>query len=828
MCKRTFIIFILLLYIAIQVIAYPYTVRHLDSSIGLSNNYINDMVQDKHGRIWATTEFGLSRFDGYSFYTYNKNNSSFKEESFGNILYDKSEDKLWISAKFRGVYTLDCSTNKIEYYSTFNGDRLQTCSALSQASDGGIWLALGGGNVIHYDKRTNKFTSLRNMGYKLQKHRAMCIYDDRKGNLYIGHRNDGFTILNLKSHHSITFQNNPKDKYSLPGNDIYVICRDHKDNIWLGTNYGLALYNPSRHNFIVFRHKHGDKQSLLSDHIYDIRDMGDGKLWIATDIGGISILDIDALTFTKPEDVVFENLSVDNEDYILSSRSIRKILIDRYNNVWLGNYGCGIDLIEKQKNPFHVLPYVHIMGNTFKHKPVWGVANGIGNDTWLGSENEIALFHNGRQSKIYDFSNYLSRTYGQTYSLCYLNDGNLLLGIFDNGLIHFDTHSHRFKSVSLGQEHVDVFNFFKEKNGNILVGSEIGIYVYNKGKATYLSDINNKLHDKAIYGMVRDWQGNLWIGTYSLGIYIFDNNNQQIKHLTKDNGLCTNAINSLYMDHNGCIWASTRNGIAQFADTRHPEHFKCYGYKNGLTDTYVRATIEDKYGNIWLSANNTISFWNKKTRHFENYDYNDGIARGNYIEGSACRMNDGTIYFGSLSGASYFRPEDVLIKKKVSVVRITECSILDDSSENEEHGSTIASLSGNIALPYNENSVAVSFTVDNLAQCKQVEYAYKVDGLDDTWTSSLGENSITLRNLHHGTYIFMVKARLRNQPWDEAHVASMTITIKPPFWLAWYAKLFYCLTILTVLYTSAKYYQIKLKKKTVQKWRQKRHMMNRN
>ena len=46
----------------------------------------------------------------------------------------------------------------------------------------------------------------------------------------------------------------------------------------------------------------------------------------------------------------------------------------------------------------------------------------------------------------------------------------------------------------------------------------------------------------------------------------------------------------------------------------------------------------------------------QREKTFSNYDHNDGIPAGNFIEGSSCLSADGTAYFGSLNGVSYFNP----------------------------------------------------------------------------------------------------------------------------------------------------------------------------
>ena len=69
---------------------------------------------------------------------------------------------------------------------------------------------------------------------------------------------------------------------------------------------------------------------------------------------------------------------------------------------------------------------------------------------------------------------------------------------------------------------------------------------------------------------------------------------------------------------------------------------------------------------------------------------------------------------------------------------------------------------GEIELPYHRNAFRISFSVPDYAQNGQVEYAYKIEGLEREWVNIGEENQITLRNMPFGTYTFRVKARLRN------------------------------------------------------------------
>lgn len=82
--------------------------------------------------------------------------------------------------------------------------------------------------------------------------------------------------------------------------------------------------------------------------------------------------------------------------------------------------------------------------------------------------------------------------------------------------------------------------------------------------------------------------------------------------------------------------------------------------------------------------------------------------------------------------------------------------------------------------------------------------------MENTWTNTLGESQITFRNISPGEYTFKVKARLRNQEWDDNHVATLKVYIHPPLWLTWYAKIFYILLVLLGIYSWFRFYKRKL------------------
>jgi signal transduction histidine kinase/ligand-binding sensor domain-containing protein/DNA-binding response OmpR family regulator len=804
---RHFITALCILLFTCKVTAQPFTMKHLSVEDGLSNNYVLDMAQDGQGFIWVATMSGLNRFDGRNFTVYKENNSKLVNNAVNTLLYDSEDNMLWIGTR-DGVCLFNCSTRQFENFSSSNDVEVKNVVHFSQATDGGIWMTGHSDAIIHFDKKTKKCTPLPQGKNKTN----LCTCDMGNGQLFVGHAQNGLTVIDRENNTSKNYLHDPKNPKSLPGNSVYSVCIDRAGNIWVGTNQGLALFNAQTEEFLVFRHEPANPHSLIADHIYNLQEMEDGRLWIAADIGGVSILDLHNISFMNPDAARFINISADADKSGLSSGNTRSLLQDSFGNIWIGNYSSGLDFISHTQPAFHILPYINLQGS--KNEPVWGIWADNDGQVWLGGENEIVVFKDGKLKKRYDITPYLTRPYGQVFSIQGNAVGALLLGIYDDGLLKHDTRNDRIERIPLDMEHIDIITFFEDADGRIWIGTEYGIYSCNNEIIHKKTDLDSQLPDKSVYGILRDRQGKLWIGTYAGGIAILDSADKLTARLSTDNGFCSNSISQLYMDSQGSVWATTLNGIAYIKDTNHPEQFELYNDKHGLEENYVRAIQEDKAGNILISTNSGISFWDKEKQKFDNYDHRDGVPVGNFIEGSACITSDGAIYFGSLNGVCYFNPAEISVNRQVAPVQILECKGFNRQTESRSEEFPIPSADGNINLRYRQNSFRISFSVPDYSQNQQVEYAYMMEGLDDVWYSTQGENHITFRNISPGEYTFKVKARLKNRDWDESHITTMNVNIHPPLWLAWYAKLFYALILGLGIYAWLRFYKRKLNLET--------------
>lgn len=389
------------------------------------------------------------------------------------------------------------------------------------------------------------------------------------------------------------------------------------------------------------------------------------------------------------------------------------------------------------------------------------------------------------------------------------NRERVWVGLYKDGVAYYDTQQKKFQRIGdEASKELDVRCLYEDRNGKVWIGAEQGLYSYTD-KWKKETTIESQLRDRNIHGILRDKNGHLWIGTFGKGVYVFNQEDQLIHSLTIDNGFPSNAVNHLTADSKDRLWVATREGLVVFPNANKPEEYIHYSISEGLANSQVRAIQEDLSGNIWVSTNGGISRLDEGEGKFYNYNHHDGIPMGDFMDGSACITPKGVIHFGSQNGVCYFHPNELAGHREVSPATITQFVVYDQNTEEKESSHSLPMNDRLIELSYRQNTFDISFNVLDYSQSKQVEFAYKLEGLSNEWFNTLNENQVTFRNLGHGNYTFKIKARFRNQEWNE-HIDYLHIHIAPPIWLTWYAKLFYFLVACGIIYMLLSFYKRRL------------------
>lgn len=765
--------------------------KNLGLKEGLSNGFVNDMIIDGQGFIWAATESGLTRIAGTKCTIFKNNNSNIDNDGIVGLYYNKESNSIWILFKNGHIDVFDCKTQQFIHFTQKIPKK--SVADIKGAADGGIWIAYYDGTIQHYTPKNQKFSTISNKRLPNIKNGIRSITDDGNDHLYIGLRIEGLYVYNLRTQKTKYFRHNPNDPQSLPGDNVRSICIDHAKNIWVGTNLGLGLLDPFTGKFKVFKHIANNPASLAGDNIHQIIEMNDRTLWIASDIGGISVLDLNLYKNPLTEELKFSQITKENSG--LSSNNNRRIIQDSFGNIWIANYSMGIDFIAKSAASINTLQY---MGKALEE--VTGLYCDHQGNLWIGRDNLMSLYQNGKLMQTWNFSSYLSNSSSSIYVFEEDKKGNIWCGTSDNGVLKFNPHTHSFTRINYAQN-LDVHALCENAQGKMWVGTEAGIFSVENDKINKEQELNRQMgkNPTIIYSIKEDNYGQIWIGTLDRGVFVFSKQMKLIVHLTEKNLLATNSINHIIKDADGGIWMATMRGLAYVQNPLQPGVIKNYNERYGIKDSHIRAISQDKQGNIWVSMFSGIACLNIHKQRFYNYDYESGIPTSNFVEASAVTTPDGTIYFGSPGGICFFNPQQLTEPKAVSPIQIINCERVGKLSDQFASRLISPNKEGIICLSHDDNTFKINFTIKDFSQEGNVEYSYMMKGLDDQWYETEGDNEVTFRNLKPGDYTFIIRAKLKNQDWEDASTAEMKVVVNPPLWLTWWAKLCYVLLIMGIL-----------------------------
>ena len=169
-------------------------------------------------------------------------------------------------------------------------------------------------------------------------------------------------------------------------------------------------------------------------------------------------------------------------------------------------------------------------------------------------------------------------------SRCLLEGSNGFMYFgFDNGLVIYD--GYKGKKISLVLENRNPRNFppvaslTEDANGNIWVGTPIGVYIYNPTQETsvYLND--PKINGQSIRSLYTTSKGEILVGTRGGGLLIYDSEGvfleQYIHQPSIENSLSSNVVRSSYEDQKGNLWIGTHDKL-NLIDRKHKRlsHFK--------------------------------------------------------------------------------------------------------------------------------------------------------------------------------------------------------------------------------------------------------------
>lgn len=786
---------------------------------GVSHNLVYAIHQDRTGFMWFGTMYGLVKYDGRRYTTFKHDPADSSSISYNDVIaiHEDRAGNLWIGTWGGGLNKLDPRTEKFTRFvhdaedNTSLGEN--TVWAIGEDRNGALWI----GHNEGLDRLFPAAQQIAKPGFEhfhfyvrgdsARAATVRAIFEDSKARLWIGTIGAGLAQV-LHGRESVRFvsmQHDPDDSTSLADNVVNAIYEDHLGELWFGTNAGLhqlKAQNRETGGYALRRWQSipSSATSLSHNRVEQIVEDPGGNLWIGT-VNGLNRLD-------STRKSIVRIWAQPRDPHGLSSNNVVALCRDRAGILWIGTYYGSVHKLDPHGSKFSQI--LHEPGNesSLAHAAVRAVQQDRAGTLWLGTSGGLTAISDPSSSAPrfthyrHDPKSTNSLSSNAVASLCEDRNGILWIGTRNAGLNALDRnrkHIERFRAGPAGLSSDALSFVYEDGLGELWIGTEgSGLNRLDRERKNFTHfqhdpRVGTSLSDDFIHVIYEDRGGALWIGTYR-GLNRFDRQTQtfQSYRLSLDDpqSLSNDYVYSLYEDRAGNFWVGTSDGLNRFERTTGKS--TSYYEKNGLPNGVVCGILEDDEERLWLSTLKGLSCFDPKTDAFKNFDANDGMPSNMFNPGAHFKNAAGMMYFGSMNGGVYFRPEELRRDPFVPPVVITAVNVFDQPR----------ALAGSSALQvrHSENFLRFEFAALSYSHAEKNHFAYRLDGLDKDWIMAGTRNFASYTDLQPGRYTFRVKAANHDGVWNEAG-ARLAINITPPFWRTWWCYSLMGLVGSTLLFT---------------------------
>ncbi len=792
--------------------------KHLSTDQGLSQGLVNCLLKDQEGFIWAGTQDGLNRFDGYQFSIFRNEPGDATSLSNNYIwtLFEDTDGKIWIGTYGGGLCSFDKKTERFQTFLTGNSPKQNSIRAIEQSPDGFIFLGTDQGlfkfdpteEVFHeiplLTKNEEPFGSIYSIKLispeflligsigqifhlnvisgKIRKTKmpylvkgGIHVFESNNGNgFWMGTGHGLFQIQFFPNLDSVSFLSHhlfdAKIPSSLPSNFISDLFLDKNHILWLATNNGLSALNTTSvaANFLRFQHDAQNAKSISNDLIYSLLEIEPGEMWAGTQ-KGINQFSTDQSPFWN---ISFSKLAPEN---------------------------CGQS--------------AHGM---------WEDPNGI---LWLGTDEGLTQMRNFRSGKDpnffcfqneylpeiqHDFIISISPGSNQTFWAA-LRRGGFARFFYDNGELLWEAFQIPFEpNPNIGSNDV-----FEDEKGDVWIATS-GLGLYKLDTLTREFEIfrsspedSTSLSGNYIFHLQQAQDKTLWISTADGGLCKMDKSSKEFDCYISDpkqpNSLSNDMVLSVFEDSKKRIWVCTANGLNLYDGQG---QFQRFFEKDGLPNNVIYGMLEDDSGSLWVSTNNGISKIDFKdgVLHTQNFDTSNGLSSNEFNQHAFYKTQNGRLCFGGVGGLTIFNPKDIKPYKHLPEVVLTDFQLFNSSvpiqvAENKKQFSIQNSINhlSKITLPHHQNFIAFEFAGLSHRHIEKNTYAYQMEGLDEDWVNCGTRRYAGYPNLAPGIYTFKVKAANYDGIWNETPKTIQIEMLSPP-WKTWWAYLLYLLALGAAIY----------------------------
>ncbi|PWJ35005.1 two-component regulator propeller domain-containing protein [Sediminitomix flava] len=769
--------------------------KSIAASEGLSQSDVYAVCQDATGFMWIGTDDGLNRYDGYEFSIYKNNPSDSSSLSFNavRVIYEDSEQQLWIGTH-AGLNLYNRQNDNFKVYGLDDGLTNIDVRAIKEDSTGNLWIGTAGGGLFFKPKDSLSFSPA--IYEALSDKQITSLEIDAKGQLWIA-TTDGLWFLNAEKNYQL--------QHVLSDLEIRSLQIDQYHNLWLGT-YGKGLWCVHTHqnNFPITK----IERNLSSKEILNLELAHDGNLWIGTEGGGLQILN------TKSKQLISTTFQTEDD---ISAQTIISLYADTDRNIWIGIYSYGLKFFSPNI-PF--LHYQHLPYNTnsISDNKITAFFEDQNHDWWIGTDGgglnkynpELGLFSCFR----HQFQNENSLSSNHVISIDQDSSGYIWVGAYKGGLNRFDPLKNEIKRIKskseIKIENQHIWSLLIAKDQRVWCATSNGVLVYDPKTEEVIqyNSLNGKLSHNDTRKVFQDIKGDIWVGTFNgLNKFIPERNEFEQFYLSEEKAMPAKGIISIFEDSKLNIWIGTFGaGLYKFDRSQHK--IIPFELQDQLNNHVIYSIEEDQYQNLWISTNEGLSLYHFKEKYVEDFTEVDGLQDGKFQRSSSAKLQDGRLVFGGINGFNVINPKNMEREFNLKAPCFTSFSLFNKEINHYHHDSPLHSqlhVLDYIQLDADEKVFSVGFSALNYFQSSKVNYAYRLDGFDESWNYIGSKRNATYTNLPYGNYTLNVKASLDPNFAKSSPESTIVINVHPHFWETLQfqiAMLLFATLIIGVIYES--------------------------
>jgi len=691
-------------------------------------------------------------------------------------------------------------------------------------SNSGLFAYTNNGQIFRYNAINDQFDLLVSLT-KLPNKRYISVKNMLIDNLGCCWIATSYGLYRYQSRH-LTLIQNKKDTYYLSWHDSNRLFVAKQNGIWLLDIHTLKekcinRYSP-KFNLSVSKLFYDTKAEVLwigtfssGLFYYDLNSRRMSRvqidaipkqpiLAIETNSDSTILVGIDGQGIWELNKVGTKILNVYKED-VNNSSSLRgngvyDIFNDQNKRLWVCTYSGGVSFFDQTSPLVDQLTHQSNNPNSLSNNNVNKIIQDKRGNIWFATDNGISCKESGTGR----WKTFYQNQQGQTpvfVSLCEDDKGRIWAGTYSSGIYVLDESTgrelaHYYKGASGFMLDTNfVLDIFKDSQGDLWIGAAQGNLI------CYLSK-ENKFRSylpQPIYSFA-ELSPNQILLSCTYGLLLLDKRSGKTK-VIQDGYLVSDAI-SIKDD----IWICT-SGEGLIRYNLKSKKIQKITTTSGLPSNYVNSIMYAD-GYLWLGTENGLCRLNSNNMRILTYSTVYPLSHVSFNRSSHCRLNDGRLIWGTSNGAVEFSPKLLTGSQSKGVIFFQNMT-LGGRSIREGLKTPLDSLQ-KLSINYNQNTLFLELlSIGNVSGAK---FSWKFEGIENYWSLPSGNRFIQYSNIPSGNYV--LKIRLYDS--SLSHVISersLSLTVIPPFWRAWWFELLLSAFIVCIFYFSLNYYIERLKQR---------------